>query len=158
VLRGEPIFLLSESYGDERFSELVERACDATGRNRDELEHAFGVYTAQSTFAGLYPAFFDVARSARNFLLGVETRIHELVRATIPKAAPPRLSVSERGEDGVSIVYTSPRHLCVLLAGLTEGTARHYGERAEIEERTCMRRGDAACAFDVRFVPAKSAY
>ena len=83
----------------------------------------------------------------------METRIHELVRATIPNAGPPQLVVGELGDDGVSIVYTSPRRLCVLLRGLTEGTARHYGERAAIEEMNCMRRGDAACTFGVRFRP-----
>ena len=38
--------------------------------------------------------------------------------------------VSELDGDGVSIEYTSPRQLCVLLRGLAEGTARHYGEEA----------------------------
>ena len=87
-------------------------------------------------------------------MLTVETRIHELVRATIPNAGPPQLDVGELDGDGISIVYTSARRLCPLLRGLTEGPARHYGERAEIEERTCMRRGDPACTFDVRFRPA----
>ena len=87
-------------------------------------------------------------------MLTVEERIHELVRATIPNAGPPQLDVTELGDDGVSVVYTSPRRLCVLLRGLTEGTAQHYGERAEIEEKTCMLRGDAACTFDIRFRPA----
>jgi glycyl-tRNA synthetase beta subunit len=75
------------------------------------------------------------------------------VRATIPNAAPPQLHVSELEGDGVTIVYTSPRRLCILLRGLTEGTARHYGETASIEESTCMRRGDDRCTFDVRFSP-----
>jgi V4R domain len=72
------------------------------------------------------------------------------VRATIPNARPPELHVSEHGADGVTIDYSSPRQLCVLLRGLAEGTARHYGERAEIEEVTCMRRGDPGCRFEVR--------
>jgi predicted hydrocarbon binding protein len=38
----------------------------------------------------------------------------------------------------------------VLLRGLAEGTARYYGEQAEIEEVTCMRRGDPSCRFEVR--------
>jgi hypothetical protein len=81
----------------------------------------------------------------------VETRIHELVRGTIPNAGPPHLDISPNGGGGVSIVYASPRRLCVLLRGLTEGASRHYGEHAEMDERTCMLRGDLACAFDVSF-------
>jgi predicted hydrocarbon binding protein len=52
-------------------------------------------------------------------------------------------------EDRVATVYESPWRLCVLLRGLVEGTARHYGEKAEIVERTCMLLGDDACTFDV---------
>ncbi len=94
---------------------------------------------------------------AREFLLTVETRIHELVRATIPNARPPQLTVSGHGDDGVTIVYTSPRRLCVLLRGLVQGTARHYGEDAAIEEETCMRRGDDRCRLSVRLTPASEA-
>jgi hypothetical protein len=75
----------------------------------------------------------------------------ELVRARIPNATAPRLKVEPHGEDGVSIAYTSPRRRCVLLRGLTEGTARHYGETSSIEERTWMHRDDDACTFEVRF-------
>jgi hypothetical protein len=87
-------------------------------------------------------------------LLSVETLIHELVRATVPNASPPRLRVEPLGDDGVAINYTSTRRLCILLRGLTEGTARHYGETSSIEESTCMLRGDDACIFFIRFRPA----
>jgi len=151
LFKGEPVYLLSEAYDDERLFDLVSRACEETGADSSELLYGFGVFTAERTFARLYPAFFSIQPSARDFLLTVETRIHELVRATIPHARPPHLSVSEHGEDGVFIAYSSPRKLCVLLRGLTEGTARHYGETTSIEEPTCMHRGDEACTFEVRF-------
>ncbi len=153
VFAGEPVYLLSESYPDERLRGVVDRVCRLTGAGEDEILHDFGVFAAQQTFARLYPAFFSIAPTARDFLLTVETRIHELVRATIPNAAPPRLKVGPSGEDGVEISYDSPRRLCTLLRGLAEGTAKHYGEAATIEELTCMRRGDDACRFDVRLAP-----
>jgi hypothetical protein len=151
---GAEVYLLSESYEDENLVALLERACAATGATLDELLYDFGVFTAERTFTRLYPAFFAIAPSAREFLLTVETRIHELVRATIPNARPPQLGVAELRDDGVSIVYSSPRRLCVLLRGLTEGTARHYGETTEIDETNCMNRGDDACRFEVRFTAA----
>jgi hypothetical protein len=151
VFSGEPVYLLSESYPDERLGELVARAAETVGADADELVHDFGVYTGATPVTRLYPAFFAIAHSTRDFLLTVETRIHELVRATIPNAAPPQLHVTELGGDGVTIAYGSPRRLCMLLRGLTEGTARHFGETATIEEPTCMRRGDDSCTFDVRF-------
>jgi hypothetical protein len=119
VFADEPIYLLSEAYPDERLQGLVARARERTGRDVDALMYDFGVFTAASTFARLYPALFAIAGSPRDFLLTVEERIHELVRATIPNAGPPQLDVSELDDDGVSILYTSPRRLCTLLRGLT---------------------------------------
>jgi Haem-NO-binding len=153
IFRGE-VYLLSESYEDESLVALLERAYAATGTEPDEFLHDFGVFTAERTFTRLYPAFFANAATAREFLLTVETRIHELVRATVPNVSPPELDVTELGDDGVSISYASPRRLCVLLRGLTEGTARHYGETTAIDETSCMHRGDGSCRFDVRFSAA----
>ena len=151
VFAHEPIYLLSEAYDDERLFGLVERTAAATDVGAAELVRDFGVFTAETTFARLYPAFFAVAGDARSFLLTVEDRIHELVRATIPQARPPQLHVEPLGDDGARIAYTSPRQLCILLTGLVEGTAHHYGERADVTESACMRRGDPACLFDIRF-------
>ena len=153
VLRDE-VYLLSESYDDEHLINLIGRATEVTGRPADELVHDFGAFTAQRTFTRLYPAFFAISPSAREFLLTVETRIHELVRATIPNARPPALGVTELGPEGVSIVYSSPRRLCALLRGLVVGTASHYGETAEIDETSCMHRGADACRFEIRFSAA----
>jgi hypothetical protein len=151
VFEAEPEYLLSQAYPDESLGRLVALASARTGVEADEIVFEFGVFTAEIAFARLYPGFFDASPSAREFLLTVETRIHQLVRGTIPSAGPPHLDVSPNGGRGVSIAYTSPRRLCVLLRGLTEGASRHYGEHAEMEERTCMLRGDPACTFDVNF-------
>ena len=151
VTAGEPRYLLSEAYPDERFGRLVDRACKASGLSVDELLEDFGVFTAEQTFASLYPALFALSGSTRAFLLTVERPIHELVRTVMREASPPKLSVSESGDNGVSIVYTSRRRLCSLLRGLVQGTARHYGETVHIDEPTCMHRGDEACTFELRF-------
>jgi Haem-NO-binding len=151
VLADAPVHLVSEAYPDEQFDALVGHAVARTGHTRETLLEEFGAFTAERTFARLYPDLFNVSSSARAFLLTVERPIHELVRVALPNAQPPELGVVERGEQGVLITYTSPRRLCSFLTGLVHGTARHYGELARIDERTCMRRGDAACVFDVRF-------
>ena len=153
VFGEEPRYLLSNSYEDERFTALVVRATAPTGVESGDLLEEFGVFAAQQTFSRLYPAFFAVSRNTHQFLLTVESRIHELVRATIPHAKPPELFVSELGADAVQIVYASPRKLCRLLRGLAEGTARHYGERTTIDEPECMLRGDRTCRFEIRLSP-----
>jgi hypothetical protein len=134
--------------------DLISRTAAATGSTDDEVVYDFGVFTGETTFTKLYAGFFAIAPSARAFLLAVEIRIHELVRATIPDAAPPQLKISELDSDGVTIDYSSPRQLCVLLRGLAEGTARHYGESATIDETACMREGAPSCRFEVRLTPS----
>lgn len=151
VLAERPVHLVSEAYPDEEFLELVRHACKTTGSETDELVYDFGTFAGETTFPRLYPGFFAIAAGTRPFLLTVETRIHELVRATLPNAEPPQLDVQPLGEDGVRITYASPRRLCVLLSGLLEGTARHYGEVAEATQTACMHDGSAACVFEVTF-------
>ena len=157
LMEDEPVYLMSEAYADERLYELIGRVAREAETAQDEVVHEFGVFAATTTFARLYPAFFAVAGGARSFMLTVEERIHELVRATIPNARPPELRVVPLGDDGVQIAYSSPRRLCVLLRGLLEGTASHFGENASITESACMQDGAPACLFDVRFTPALAA-
>ncbi|MBW3593040.1 MAG: heme NO-binding domain-containing protein [Actinobacteria bacterium] len=154
IMADEPLYLMSEAYDDARLFELIERVAREADLPETDVVHEFGIFAAETTFARLYPAFFAVAGSARGFMLTVEERIHELVRATIPNARPPQLGVVPLGADGVRVTYTSRRQLCVLLRGLVEGTARHYGSAAAIVETECMREGASACLFDVRFTSA----
>ena len=153
-MAGGPRYLLSEAYPDEHFTSLVERACTLTGTPPDTLLSDFGAFAAEKTFATLYPALFDLAGTARLFLLTVESRIHEVVRVAMPDALPPELQVSEIGDSALSIGYMSGRRLCVMLRGLVIGTARHYGETVSIEEPRCMLRGDSQCKLEVQFARA----
>jgi hypothetical protein len=151
VTAGEPQYTLSEAYPDEQFLALLEHACARTGLSRDELLFEFGVFTAATTFARLYTLLYKMSPTARDFLLTVETPIHDVVRVALPDARPPELAVTDRGEDGLEIVYTSPRRICAMLRGLVEGTGRVYDETLHVEEVECMHHGASACRFEIRF-------
>jgi hypothetical protein len=151
VTIGEPQYTLSEAYPDEQFLVLLERACARTGLSLEELLFDFGIFTAATTFARLYSVLFKLSPTARAFLLTVETPIHDTVRVALPDARPPQLQVTDLGEDGLEIVYTSPRRVCAMLRGLVEGTGRVYEETLEVEEPECMHRGAPACRVVVRF-------
>jgi hypothetical protein len=151
VTAGEPQYTLSEAYPDEQFLALLERACRRLEVAPDDLLFEFGVFTAATTFARLYAVLFRASSTARDFLLTVETPIHEVVREALPEARPPELAVTDLGEDGLEIVYTSPRRICAMLRGLVEGTGRVYEERVEVDEPECMHRGDPACRVVVQF-------
>jgi len=143
------IFGANEAYADEWFSAQLERLVVATGDSIDEVQRGFGSFAAQTTFAALYPAYYEESADTLTFLLGIEDRIHEVVRATIAGATPPKLHVRPFGEVGVLVSYTSERRLCSLLEGLVLGTAEQYGETIAVEEIQCMRRGDPGCVFTV---------
>ena len=151
VLVGEPQYTLSEAYPDEQFLALLERACGRTALSRDEILFEFGVFTAATTFARLYSVVFKASPTARDFLMTVEEPIHDVIRVTLPDARPPELALTDLGEDGLEIVYTSPRRICAMLRGLVEGTGRVYDETLQVEELECMHHGASACRFLIRF-------
>jgi hypothetical protein len=142
-------YAMSETHPDSELFQLLEQTARQRNAPIDELLRDFGDFTAQKTFARLYPAFYEIAGGTRAFLLGIEDRIHELVRATIPDAKPPALLVRPNGHDGVRIDYSSPRRLCRLLEGLLIGTGHHYGEQVSISETACMHTGAPACRFEI---------
>ena len=146
---GGATYSMVAAHPDEAFSQLLTRASAHTGVERDELARRFGAFTGEHTFPRLYPVFYELAPNTSDFLLGVEDRIHELVRATVPNAQPPALAVRAHGSGGVEITYNSPRRLCDLLEGLVHGTARHYGEHVRVEQTACARHGAPACRFVV---------
>ena len=148
-LWADRIFETTEAYDDEWFAAQLERLVVATGDSTDEIQCSFGSFAAQSTFAGLYPAYYEGSADTFTFLLGIEEKIHELVRATIAGAFPPTLHVQPLREVGVLVSYTSDRRLCRLLEGLVLGTAEHYGEALVVEEIQCMHHGDPGCVFTV---------
>src|SRR5688572_1824450 len=90
VTEGEPQYMLSEAYPDEQFLVLLELACARTGLSRDDLLFEFGAFTAAKTFARLYSVLFKLSPTARDFLLTVETPIHDVVRVALPEARPPQ--------------------------------------------------------------------
>lgn len=146
-------FSMSQTHPDEDFVALLTRAADRLDLTGEELLFDFGVFTSEQTFANLYPAFFAIAGNTHTFLLTVEDRIHELVRATVPNATPPALRVTANNDGTLEIVYGSPRRLCRLLEGLVVGTGRHYGETITINEQECVSNGAAACRFHVSSDP-----
>jgi hypothetical protein len=146
---GDKTYSMIDAHPDEAFTRLLAQAASHTGIERDELARRFGSFTGEHTFPRLYPAFYELAPNTFDFLLGVENRIHELVRATIPNARPPALAVRASAFGGLEITYDSTRRLCDLLEGLVHGTARHYGERIRVEETACARRGATVCRFVV---------
>ena len=147
----EAPYLMTAAHPDADFLRLVERARLGADEPMPDFLRAFGVFTGERTFPRLYPAFYDVAGDGRTFLLTIEDRIHELIRATVPDATPPQLHVEAAGDHELRVEYDSPRRLCSFLHGLVEGTAAHYDETVDVAQESCVWRGDPICVFAIGF-------
>ena len=141
-------FSPTEVYDDEWFAAQLDRIAAAKAEPRDAVARDFGVHAARTTFVDLYPDYYATASDVFDFLLGLEEQIHESVRAELPGAQPPRLSV-QRLDEGVQISYESERRLCSVLEGLVHGVAAKLGPAVDTDETECMLRGGSRCVFTV---------
>ncbi len=144
------IFEPAAAYDDAWFAAQIDRLAAATGGSHADIQRGFGSFAAQQTFVALFPAYYEESEDTLAFLLGIEEKIHEVVRSTVRGASPPKLHVRALTEIGVLVSYTSERGLCMLLEGLVLGTAAHYGDEVAVEELQCMHRGDPGCVFSVQ--------
>jgi hypothetical protein len=142
-------FEADAAYEDSLFLEQLGRIAAAGGEDPKETERAFGAFAARRTFPSLFPAYYAESADTVSFLLGIEERIHEVVRTTIRGAAPPALHVGRLPGLGVIVTYTSARRLCALLHGLIEGSAAELGDRVDVAQIQCMHEGDPGCVFTV---------
>lgn len=149
-------YVMSEQHPDHEFTELLAHTAKRGQTPIDDALRDFGAFTVEHTFARLYPAYFKIAGNSKTFLLGVETHIHELVRATIPDAHPPALRIRPADDESVTIEYASLRKLCRLLEGLVIGTVHHYNEHVTVTETTCMHHGADACRFNVHITASQT--
>ncbi len=153
-LWADRVFEPTEAYDDEWFVAQLERLASTTSESRATVERGFGAYAARETFADLYPGYYDESADVFEFLLGIEEKIHGLVRTTVPGARPPHLNVQPLGDTAVIVSYTSERKLCNLLEGLVRGAAARLRQTVDVEQIQCMHRGDPGCVFTVTPVAA----
>lgn len=142
--------LTTAAYADEDFEDVLSRTVERSGDDRATVLRRFGIFAGVSTFRLLYPAYYAGHADTFSFLLDIEQQIHEVVRRTVPGAAPPHLDIRPLSAGGVSIAYTSARGLCDLLEGLVVGVSRFYGDAITVDQPLCVHRGDVAgCTFFV---------
>ena|SRR5579872_4899447 len=136
------------SYPDIEMTRLVDAASTALKLSSDSVLRWFG-RNAMPLLAQRYPAFFEPHRSARPFILTLNSIIHPEVRKLYAGAHCPHFHFEEDSDRALLMGYRSPRRLCALAHGFIEGAAAHYHETAEVEHRQCMSHGDDRCVLRV---------
>jgi len=145
------IYVSTQSYEDEELMGLVAAASEITGIATGDLVFAFGEFMIPS-FYKRFPKFFEDAPNFIKFLVSVDQIIHVEVRKLFPNAGLPTFDYCNEHENSLTMIYKSPRKLCRLAEGLISGSAKHFGQKYDIQHDPCMHRGAEQCVLKVQLV------
>ncbi len=145
--------LASRIYDDKLLLAGVEAARRITGVPTEQLLHEYGRYFIMNGLTGHLCAYLLMQVESGHDLLLTMSEAHRQMSRLPDGLTPPlfQYEILSRDARELVLIYDSPRHLCSLLRGAIEGAAERYGEKASIFERTCMKRGDSLCRFEIRF-------
>jgi hypothetical protein len=138
------------SYADSQMQDLVLAASAKLGKSPAEVLRWFGK-AAMPLLAHRYPKYFQGLTSTRAFLLSVNSIIHPEVRKVYPGAIVPTFDFRDAEDGSLLMGYRSPRRLCALAQGFTEGAAAHFHESIAFTHLKCMHKGDDSCLCHIRF-------
>lgn len=148
--------LTSRVYEDAALLAGVAAAHDLTHVPVDTLLYEYGRYFIINGLTGrLCSYLLTQVHGARELLLTM-SKAHAQMSHASEGIAPPLFGYDALPGDanGLYMYYDSPRQLCALLRGSIEGAAERYGEHAQVEEESCMKRGADVCSFAIRFAPS----
>jgi len=138
------------TYPDQELMSLVGSASALLGMPADDVVRWFGK-EAIPLLAERFPIFFEEHQSTSTLLLTLNDIIHAEVRKLYPDAELPYFAISVPEEGVVTLGYTSPRRLCSLAEGFIEGAAKHFNEEVQVQQATCLKRGDDTCMLICNF-------
>jgi hypothetical protein len=150
--------LASRVYDDATLLAGVGAASRITGVPADRLLREFGRYFITNGLTRHLCAYLlTQVHGARDLLLAMRDAHEQMSR--LPDGLTPPLfqyAALPNTSNGLILIYDSPRKLCAVLMGAVEGAAERYDEQVYIVERTCMKRGDMVCRFELRFSASPS--
>ena len=148
---GERVYMPGEIYPDSEVVAIVGAAARRTGANVQTVLEQFGEFIVP-TLMRVYKPYIKSAWKTLDIIEHTEENIHRAVRLRDPGAAPPELTVRRVSPREVVIIYQSDRKMCAVARGITRGVAKHYNERVEITDLTCMLKGKPTCTIAVKLV------
>lgn len=147
--------LASRVYDDKMLLTGVDVASRITGMPVERLLREYGRYFIINGLTGrLCTYLLTQVHSGRDLLLTMRDA-HEQMSRLPDGLTPPMFQYATlpHTPNGLILIYDSPRKLCAVLMGAIEGAAELYGEQVYVVERSCMKRGEAVCRFELRFSP-----
>jgi len=151
--------LASRVYDDATLLAGVGAAAQLTRMPADTLLWEYGRYFMMNGLTSHLCAYLLAqVHSGRDLLLTMRDA-HAQMRRTPDGLTPPLFSYEAISSDPheLALIYDSPRRLCSVLWGAIEGAADRYGEKVQVVERSCMKRGAPICRFELHFSASTSA-
>jgi hypothetical protein len=153
--------LINRVYPDEVLVKGMELLSAHQNISADELVYNYGRYYIANELTGyLCSHLLQRVNNARALLLVMSHAHLQLQFASQSVLAPPVFEYEHHPYDStlLTLIYKDPRKLCSLLHGAIEGAGERYHEQVAIYEETCMKRGDPACRFLIRFLSGHAMY
>ncbi len=142
------VYVSTETYPDEEVFRLVEATHKATDIPMNDLIKAFGQY-AFGKFQKSHPDFCNPEYTLKEFLLTVDSVIHVEVKKLQPDAQLPSFGYDNESENELTMIYSSPRKLCMLAEGLIAGAAEFYNTQYTLTHDKCMHDGSDHCTLHI---------
>ncbi len=144
----EGCYIATETYPDEELFKLVGEASKLTGIATNDLVRSFGEFMLPH-FHSNYPTFFKEGMDLKSFLLTVDRVIHVEVKKLFPEAGLPEFNYVDEEDNELTMVYSSPRKLCMLAEGLIAGSAKHFNTQYSLTHDVCMHDGENSCHLHI---------
>jgi Haem-NO-binding len=144
--------LASRLYDDATLLAGVGAASRLTGVPADILLREYGRYfLINGLTSHLCSYVLSQIQSGRALVLAMRD-VHARLRKTRDGLTPPLFNYETSSNvNEVVLLYDSPRQLCAVLWGAIEGAAERFGERVQIIELSCMKRGAVLCRLQAVF-------
>jgi len=138
------IYVSTETYPDDSLFALVAAAHEKSGIPVNDLVRIFGEYMFP-IFYQKNSSFFTEGQTLKEFLLTVDQIIHVEVRKLHPGSILPEFQYVDEKDAELTMIYASPRKLCMLAEGLIAGAAKHFDTEFTLDHSTCMHDGADSC-------------
>ncbi|WP_210461976.1 heme NO-binding domain-containing protein [Rufibacter roseolus] len=111
---------------DELFA-IVHQASEDTGIPAYELMEQYGEFLVPDLLL-VYKKYIKPEWRTYEMLLNTEKSMHGAVKKEDSRTSPPKLLVTQQGENRLVIDYYSKRRMCGVAVGIIKGIAKYYGE------------------------------
>ena len=121
----------TQDIDDDTFMKVVNTSCSVLNVSYTQAADAFGDYWMNSYAPNIYVAYFMGLKSAREFLLSLDST-HEMVTRSIENAHPPRFQYHWKDNKTLIMTYMSHRDLIDFVVGLIKGVGHYFDEDLKV--------------------------